>query len=267
MDKDERLIDRIYYRLGESFGQKSIISKADQQVRELLKDQASLIQLIQGCDVMLVLIDDDWLTQTDAQGVRLLDVPSDDVRAEVRVGLMIEHVTVIPVLLGKAQPPALDQLPDAIKGLNFNDVQTVRDEPYTYYDLNRLTQGLQDRFGSFNPVVIPPPKRSVESGMAFNVQTAIRGYREAFSSRNWDLANTMLMQIRASGIVPKRFDLEQAEQDVRREIELEKAEHDYTRLRLMAQNADPERVWQALQEFWKRYPGYDPDGLEARFRP
>jgi len=68
------------------------------------------------CDVLLVLIGNEWLTITDAHGRRRLDNPDDFVRLEIEAALT-RNVRVIPILVDEARMPRADELPDSLARL------------------------------------------------------------------------------------------------------------------------------------------------------
>jgi hypothetical protein len=68
----------------------------------------------QQCDVLISIIGKNWLDARDAHGARRLDNPEDFVRIEIESALQ-QDKRVIPVLVGQAQMPSADQLPDTMK--------------------------------------------------------------------------------------------------------------------------------------------------------
>jgi hypothetical protein len=69
-----------------------------------------------SCDVLIALIGPRWLTVTDRNGRRLLDDPKDFTRVEILTALK-RNVRVIPALVGGADIPDIDELPDDLKPL------------------------------------------------------------------------------------------------------------------------------------------------------
>lgn len=72
---------------------------------------------ITSCDVVLVLIGDDWLDTTNSEGVRRLDDPDDFVRLEIENALATPSVRVVPVLVEGASMPRTADLPPSIAPL------------------------------------------------------------------------------------------------------------------------------------------------------
>ena len=71
------------------------------------------------CDVVLAVIGKSWVDARDTRGARRLDDPDDFVRIEI-LSALSQGKRVIPVLVGEAQMPRPDELPDfqgLVKGL------------------------------------------------------------------------------------------------------------------------------------------------------
>lgn len=75
-----------------------------------------IAEAVGSCEVLIALIGPRWLTPSDS-GKRRLDDPNDFIRMEIATALARPKVTVIPVLVGKANMPNADELPDDIKPL------------------------------------------------------------------------------------------------------------------------------------------------------
>ena len=69
-----------------------------------------------SCDVLIALIGPRWLPMTDKKGVRRLDDPNDFIPLEILTALR-RNVRVIPALVGNAQMPEMEVLPNKIKSL------------------------------------------------------------------------------------------------------------------------------------------------------
>lgn len=97
---------------------------------------------IRACDVVLVLIGDEWLDMTDGQGTRRLDKPRDFVRLEVESALVEARVRVVPVLVEGAEVPPPDELPDGMRALTSRQCIYISDRNWQA-DLRRLSEELQ----------------------------------------------------------------------------------------------------------------------------
>lgn len=98
---------------------------------------------ISTSDVSLVLIGPDWLGANDSEGRRRLDDPDDHVRSEVRSALASPH-PVVPVLVGEASLPQLDQLPDDLVPLVRRQAIELRDESWPE-DVDMLIRRLEGK--------------------------------------------------------------------------------------------------------------------------
>jgi hypothetical protein len=67
-------------------------------------------------DILLAVIGSRWLTAANPDGSRRLDDPRDFVRLEIEAGLD-QNKRVVPVLIGGAQMPSADDLPQGLKSL------------------------------------------------------------------------------------------------------------------------------------------------------
>jgi hypothetical protein len=68
------------------------------------------------CDVLISVIGKGWIDAHDETGARRLENPADFVRIEIESALA-QDKRVIPVLVGQAQMPRADQLPETLKPL------------------------------------------------------------------------------------------------------------------------------------------------------
>jgi hypothetical protein len=79
-----------------------------------------LEETLARCDLMLVLIDRNWLDAKDEQGQARLENPDDYVRLEIETALR-RNIIVTPVLLQGAHVPAPEQLPPEIRDLAYRN--------------------------------------------------------------------------------------------------------------------------------------------------
>lgn len=92
--------------------------------------QARIDQVLQECDVALVLIGRVWLTLVDDSGQRRLEDPADVHRLEIAEALRQDWVRVVPILFDRATMPKAAQLPEEIRALVRRQVCTWHpDEP------------------------------------------------------------------------------------------------------------------------------------------
>lgn len=94
-------------------------------------------QAIGACRVLLVMIGPRWTTLANETGEPRLTDPEDFVRLEVETALLRDDVTVIPVLVGGAQMPDPDDLPEGIRPLAYRNAIELSDLRWRY-DISRL---------------------------------------------------------------------------------------------------------------------------------
>lgn len=105
----------LYDRLADRYGNGQVFKDVDSI--QLGDDFVEAItRAVGSCDVVLVLIGDEWLTITDEQGRRRLDDPDDFVRLEIQAALT-RNVRVIPILVDRASMPRPEELPDSLAKL------------------------------------------------------------------------------------------------------------------------------------------------------
>jgi hypothetical protein len=105
----------LFDRLAGYFGRDQVFKDIDSI--ELGDDFVEVITAAVGsCDALLALIGDRWLSSTDRGGQRRLDDPGDFVRLEIEAALA-RSVRVIPILVGGAQMPRVDELPASLAKL------------------------------------------------------------------------------------------------------------------------------------------------------
>ncbi len=97
---------------------------------------------IDECDVVLVVIGDEWLDPEPGTNMRRIDRPNDFVRLEILSALRAPDVKVIPVLVEGARMPSTLDLPDDIAGLARLNAFTVSDS-HLGRDITELTNHLR----------------------------------------------------------------------------------------------------------------------------
>ena len=98
---------------------------------------------IEVCDVVLVVMGDDWLTETTRDGERRIDDPNDFVRLEVEAALAAPRVSVVPVLVEGAEMPRQSQLPETIRDLSRINAIELSDRRWTA-DIERLAGSIRE---------------------------------------------------------------------------------------------------------------------------
>jgi hypothetical protein len=98
-------------------------------------------QAVGCCEVLIVMIGDDWLHATDVEGRRRLDHPNDFVRLEIATALQ-RDVRVIPVLVNGAAMPRPEDLPPDLAKLTRRNAIELSDARFSF-DVDRLIQAIE----------------------------------------------------------------------------------------------------------------------------
>nr|AEQ20334.1 formylglycine-generating sulfatase-like enzyme [uncultured bacterium EC5] len=105
----------VYERLSRELGPGQVfIDLDDMEVGVDFVEQTN--DQLRGCRVLLALIDPDWATAADPNGRRRLDRANDFVRIEIATALR-RGIRVVPILIGDAEMPEADALPEDLKPL------------------------------------------------------------------------------------------------------------------------------------------------------
>ena len=112
---DPQAAGRLFDRLENAFGAEQLFMDVD-NIEPGLDFVRVLTDQVAQCDVLISVIGQNWLDARDKTGARRLDNPADFVRIEIESALQ-QDKRVIPVLVGQAQMPSPDELPDAMKPL------------------------------------------------------------------------------------------------------------------------------------------------------
>jgi len=131
-----RLCDRLTAR----FGEDQVFIDIDQI--EPGEDFVEVInRKVSACDIALVAIGPRWLSATDASGKRRLDDEEDFVRMEI-VAVLQRKIRVIPVLVGGAQMPRKQDLPEALAPLSRRNAVELSEIRFNA-DVNRLIEAIE----------------------------------------------------------------------------------------------------------------------------
>jgi tetratricopeptide (TPR) repeat protein len=150
-DDSEGYVGRIYDRLAQRFPDRIFRDVTGLRPGDNFVD--ALEREGRNCQVLLAVVGRHWLTVTGALGGRRLDDPKDILRQEI-VRALERNVLVIPILVGGAQPPKAEELPDDIRLLA--NLQAL---PITEFDfeadidrlIRRLEQALDDSCSGSQP--------------------------------------------------------------------------------------------------------------------
>ncbi|MDT7809555.1 MAG: hypothetical protein QOJ70_3368 [Acidobacteriota bacterium] len=106
------------------------------------------------CNVLIVVIGNQWLSLEDEVHHRRIDDPNDFVRLEVATGLR-RDIRVIPVLVSGARMPHPSELPDDLKSLAQRNALEIT-EPDFDNDVARLIRELERIFGVSSSATMMP---------------------------------------------------------------------------------------------------------------
>jgi hypothetical protein len=136
---------RLFDRLQDEFGPQQLFLDVD-NIAPGLDFVRVLGERVAECDVVLAVIGRNWVDARDANGNRRLEDPDDFVRIEIASGLS-QGKRVIPVLVGEAQMPRPDQLPDDLRPLARRNAVRLTHERFradTQGLVKSLRQSLQE---------------------------------------------------------------------------------------------------------------------------
>ena len=134
------IVGHLLDRLEATFGRQHIFR--DVESIDYGQDFGSVInQALASCEVMLVIIGDDWIGIQDDLGTPRLQNSEDWVRIEVSKALE-RGIHVIPVLVEPAEMPSKDQLPENLKPLATRNSARLRGDPDFDGDTERLFEAI-----------------------------------------------------------------------------------------------------------------------------
>jgi hypothetical protein len=136
-----RLFDALVARLG----QRNVFQDVG-SIEPGVDFEEAVRSAITTSDATLVVIGPEWATIRDPAGLRRLDDPDDYVRREVSTALAAGG-TVVPVLVGEAALPDVDELPDDLQPLVQRQAVELRDATW-HDDLDGLMRRLHGDMAS-----------------------------------------------------------------------------------------------------------------------
>lgn len=136
---------RLYDRLSDSFGHPAVFMDVD-AIEPGEDFIAAIERALSEADVLLALIGPRWTQVTGDNGERRLDDPMDYVRVEIGTALA-RGMRVIPILVGGAVIPRVDELPDDLVALSLRQAYLVTDVRF-HADVDALIRFLRSLDGS-----------------------------------------------------------------------------------------------------------------------
>ncbi len=142
---------RLYDAMVARFGESNVFMDID--IAPGVDFVERITEVVSRCLVLIVVMGPRWATvKDDDSNVRLSD-PDDFVRLEVETGLSRSDVTPIPTLVGGAQMPRREDLPEELRPLTRRNAVELSDGRWAY-DVGRLNGALDDLLGN---TAAPPP--------------------------------------------------------------------------------------------------------------
>jgi hypothetical protein len=143
---------RIYDHFRDRFGETNVFIDVD-----TIQPGEDFVQVIEekvgACDALVAVIGKQWVSVLDEAGKRRLDDPHDFVRLEISAALA-RNVRVIPVLVGGAHMPRLEELPEALAGLLRRNAIELSDTAFQQL-LPRLIQAVEAASAAAHPGGVP----------------------------------------------------------------------------------------------------------------
>ena len=145
----------IFDRLTQHFGRDQVFKDVDSI--HLGDPFAEVIAAaVESCDVVLVLIGNEWLTTAKPNGQRRLDDSDDFVRLEIEAALT-HDVRIIPVLIDGARMPGANDLPPTLAALVGRQALELSPNRFDY-DMSRLLRALDTEIQALPAVADPEPQ-------------------------------------------------------------------------------------------------------------
>ena len=164
---------RLYDQLQEDLAGEHIFMDVD-AIEPGVDFVARIESAVASADVFLAVLGRSWATVTDANGRRRLDDPGDYVRLEVGAALR-RKMTVIPVLVGGAQMPAPEELPEELAPLTRRNALVLSDLEWRA-GIAKLVAVLRKAVGVESP---PPPKPPVQRAEGAELAPLVVGFAGA----------------------------------------------------------------------------------------
>ena len=176
---------RLYDYLVERFGQDGVFIDIE-SIEPGVEFAEAVEKTLRKCDTILVVIGRSWVTSADREGKRRLDNPNDFVRFEIEHALASRTLRVIPVLVGGAQIPEANELPETLRGLTRRQAFDLSDQRWST-DVRVLSDKIESpTFNQFSEPEAPVEHtQSVDLKLPSGTVTFLFGDVEG-STRLWE---------------------------------------------------------------------------------
>ncbi|MET0650631.1 MAG: SUMF1/EgtB/PvdO family nonheme iron enzyme [Pyrinomonadaceae bacterium] len=185
-----RLGDHLHAR----FGDENVFMDVE-KIRPGRDFRKVIDEALANCEVLLALIDQNWLTRLDEDGRRRLDNLEDYVRLEIVTALEC-GVGVIPVVLPGARMPRKQDLPENMWALAHINAVVFSNQPgHWRHDVEELIRAIEElvteRRREKESPPAPPPPRPVPEPAAGKLKSAF--WNVVLGNRKFILLNVFLM--------------------------------------------------------------------------
>jgi hypothetical protein len=167
---------RLFDRLQDTFTPDQLFLDVD-NIAPGLDFVRVLHECVAECDIILTVIGKGWLDARDVSGARRLDDPNDFVRVEIASALR-QDKRVIPVLVGEAQMPRENELPEELRPLARRNAVRLTHERFRA-DMQGLIkavqQALEDKTGDHGQSARQRGQGTAAKGALFRPVTLVPG--------------------------------------------------------------------------------------------
>jgi hypothetical protein len=132
---------RLFDHLSRHFGSHQVFMDIEGGIERGADFPEEINKALQSAAAMIVVIGQQWLVCTDAEGNRRLDKPDDWVRHEVAFALR-RNILLLPVLVDNVSMPSPEQLPGDIIELARKHASDIRNSSWDY-DVGQITKSLE----------------------------------------------------------------------------------------------------------------------------
>ena len=132
---------RIRERLVAQFGRDAVFFDVD-SIPLGVNFRAHIVSTLAQCRACLAIVGPGWVNAVDDKGNRRLADFDDPIRIEIETAMRIDR-PVIPILVGKAQMPQREELPESLRTFCSQNGFPVRPDPDFGPDMDRLVDLLE----------------------------------------------------------------------------------------------------------------------------
>lgn len=151
---------RLYDAMVDQFGPGNVFMDLDMQPGVDFTER--ITRVVSGCRALLVVIGPEWASATGEHARPRIGEDDDFVRLEVETGLGHATVTAIPVLVGGAEMPRPEQLPEALRAITRRNALELSNRNWRH-DIARLGETIEMLRPRWTPrAKIPAPQLVLE---------------------------------------------------------------------------------------------------------